>query len=229
MNLSKFIFVHKRTVLFFAALALLLFTLQPLLLSYYSDKKILISGDSTITSQACRSTSVASKLFNIRDIYNGYSATNIALGGHTINQQKKIWDELPNKTDFDIIIVQVGLNDMNTAIETTLVSYQAYIDAINSSKKAEAKVYISCMIPAKQRWIDLRWANGQHNWVKLNQAIMGGGSKPITGVNKRNDYHVLLLADEHGNLSSAYDCGDHIHENQDGADIIIKGFRKMIF
>ena len=32
-----------------------------------------------------------------------------------------------------------------------------------------------------------------------------------------------------GNLASQYDCGDHIHENQAGADIIIEGFRQMIF
>ena len=85
------------------------------------------------------------------------------------------------------------------------------------------------MLPAKQRWLDLGLVNGQSNWIALNDAIMGIGSSPITGVDKRNNYHVQLLSDGNGNLSSQYDCGDHIHENQAGADIIAQGFRNMIF
>ena len=81
------------------------------------------------------------------------------------------------------------------------------------------------MLPAKQRWIDFGMVNGQSNWLALNNAIMS----TITGVDKRNNYHVALLSDANGNLATQYDCGDHIHENQAGADIIIQGFRNLIF
>ena len=190
-----------------------------------TPKSVVLIGDSTITNHACRPDTIASKLFTTQEISQGWSATNLAVGGHTINNQLSVWNSYSGKQNHDIIIIQIGLNDMNTASETTISNYQNLINTINSTKKAGAKIFISCMLPAKQRWIDLGWVNGQSNWLSLNNAIMS----TITGVDKRNNYHVALLSDVNGNLATQYDCGDHIHENQAGADIIIQGFRGLIF
>ena len=188
-------------------------------------KSVVLIGDSTITNYACRPDTIASRLFTTQEISQGWSATNLAVGGHTINNQLSVWNSYSGKQNHDIIIIQIGLNDMNTASATTIANYQNLINTINSTKKSGAKVFISCMLPAKQRWIDLGWVNGQSNWLALNNAIMS----TITGVDKRNNYHVALLSDANGNLATQYDCGDHIHENQAGADIIIQGFRGLIF
>ena len=188
-------------------------------------KSIALIGDSTITSQACRADTIASKLLTPTEISNGWSATNLAVGGATINAQKSTWNAYGGKTSHDIIIIQVGLNDMGTASSTTNANYQSLIDQVNATKKVGAKLYISCMLPCKQRFVDLGMATGQANWLALNNAIMGS---TFTGVDGRNNYHVALLDDGVGNLAAAYDCGDHIHENQAGADIIIAGFRTMI-
>jgi len=191
-----------------------------------TGQKVALMGDSTIAAYACRSESVAQKLLTPTEITDGWSAVNLAVPGHTINQQLSVWNTDLNKSTYDIIIVQTGLNDMNTATATTLTNYQNLINQINATKKAGAKVYISCMLPCKQRFVDLGMATGQSNWVALNNAIM---DSTFTGVDKRNNYHVSLLDDGNGNLAAAYNCGDHIHENQAGADIIITGFRNMIF
>lgn len=190
-----------------------------------TPKSVVLIGDSTITSQACRPDTIASRLFTTQEISQGWSATNLAVGGHTINNQLSVWNSYSGKQNHDIIIIQVGLNDMNTSSATTIANYQNLINTINNTKKAWAKVFISCMLPAKQRFTDLGLANGQSNWLALNDAIMN----TITGVDKRNNYHVALLSDANGNLATQYDCGDHIHENQAGADIIIQCFRALIF
>jgi len=189
-------------------------------------KKVALIGDSTIAAYSCRSQTIAQTLFTPTEITDGWQAVNLAVPGHTINQQLAVWNADSNKSTYDIIIVQIGLNDMNTATATTLTNYQNLINQINATKKAGAKVYISCMLPCKQRFVDLGMATGQSNWVALNNAII---DNTFTGVDKRNNYHVSLLDDGNGNLAAAYNCGDHIHENQAGADIIITGFRNMIF
>lgn len=191
-----------------------------------TPESVVLLGDSTITSQACRTETIAEILFTPTEQSQGWSAHNLAVGGHTINDQLAVWNAYANKTDHDIIIIQVGLNNMGANISDTLSQYQNLVNTVNSTKKAGAKVFISCMLPCKQRWVDLGMMPGaQSNWVALNNAIM----TTITGVNKRNDYHVSLLDDGSGNLAAAYDCGDHIHENLAGAEIIRDGFRLMIF
>lgn len=189
-------------------------------------RKVVISGDSTLDAYACRTETIASKLFTGNEISEGYLAVNIAVQGHTINQQLAVWNNLTNKTEFDCIIVQIGLNDMNGELSNILTNYQSYINQINSTKRSDAKVFISCMLPCRQRWVDLGlFPTAQNNWEALNSAIMTS----INGVDKRNNYHVALMSDGNGNLATQYNCGDNIHENQAGANVIIQGFRKMIF
>lgn len=186
-------------------------------------KKIVILGDSTIAAFSCRTTTVASHIFSEFEKSEGFDAVSLAVPGHTINQQLTEWNNYSEKQNIDIIIVQVGLNDLNQSSSTIIANYQALIDQINATRKPGAKVVISCMSPARENLS--AWPNGYSNWLALNNAIM----TTITGADYRNDYHVSIMSDGNGNLKSIYDCGDHVHENQAGADVIVQGFRNVIF
>ncbi|REC56961.1 hypothetical protein DRF62_02045 [Chryseobacterium piscium] len=190
-----------------------------------SKKKFLISGDSTIAAYACRGQTIASQLFTQNEISQGFSAQNIAVPGHTINQQLAAWNALSNKNFFDVVLVQIGLNDVEQNINTVLTNYQNYINQIRSDIRPDAEIWISCMNPAKKAYLDAGKPQAYANWVTLNNAIMS----TISNVDKRNNYHVSLLSDGSDNLADQYNCGDNIHENQAGADIIKEGFRSMIF
>jgi len=190
-----------------------------------TKKKFLISGDSTIAAYACRSSSIASELFTTNEVDQGFSAQNIAVPGHTINQQLASWNALVNKSTFDVVIVQIGLNDVEQNINTVLSNYQNYINKIRSDIRTDAEIWISCMLPAKKAYLDVNKPQAYENWKTLNTAIM----TTINNVDKRNNYHVTLLGDGDDNLATQYNCGDNIHENQAGADVIITGFRSMIF
>jgi len=205
------------------------------------NKRVVISGDSTLAAFACRTDTIASHLFTSDEQTDGKTAVNIAVPGHTINQQLATWNTLSYavKKSFDFIIIQIGLNDIyNTAITQCISNLQNYVNTVNSSKKTGAKIILSCMLPCKQRWIALNTPGfdpylqndpvvTQQNWIDLNKSIMNQNTSlpNITGVDFRNNYHVSLMDDGNGNLKPAYDCGDYIHENQAGADIIIQGFR----
>lgn len=192
---------------------------------FINGAKVMILGDSTLSAYNCRTTSIAEELFTVQENTNGYQAFTLAFPGSSINQQLTAWNADTNKLNYDIIIVQVGLNDIEPNINTTLTNYQNLITAINSGKKSGAKVVVSCMTPARARFEQIPITDGYSKWLQLNNAIM----TTITGVDVRNNYHVALLNDGNGNLATQYDCGDLIHENQDGADIIITGFRNIIF
>lgn len=197
--------------------------------------KVLISGDSTMTSQACRVDPISKHLFTESEKEQGYFAENIAVGGNTIQQQNLIWNNLTSgkKASFDYILIQVGLNNCleNNSV-VAINALQTYVNNVNSTKKNEGKIILSCMLPCKARWKYLNDNNiypnnpavSQQNWVDINYAIMN----TITGVDYTNDYHVALLDDGNGNLNPLYDCGDFIHDNQAAADIRIQGYRNII-
>ncbi|KQR93287.1 hypothetical protein ASG01_08805 [Chryseobacterium sp. Leaf180] len=207
-----------------------------------NPKRIIISGDSTITSQACRSEPISNFIFTDSEKNEGYFAENIAVGGNTIQQQNTIWNNLTSdkKKSFDFIFIQVGLNNCaNGNSSVVIAALQSYVNDVNATKNADAKIILSCMLPCKYRWTYLNDSGilpnnpvqSQQVWTDLNKAIMNQNSSlpNISGVDFRNDYHVTLLADVNGNLNPIYDCGDYIHQNQAGADIIIQGIRNIIF
>lgn len=202
---------------------------------------VLITGDSTMAAFACRSTSIAQNLFTSQEQLLGKSAFNIAVGGNTINQQLTIYNNLNEslKKTFDFVLVQVGLNDCVTGNSTQAINdLQNYVNVINSSKKTGAKIILSCMLPCKYRWTYLNSSGilpnnptlSQQVWIDMNKAIMNQNSSlaNIIGVDYRNNYHVLLMDDGNGNLKTELDCGDYIHENQLGAEIMITGYRNII-
>lgn len=201
-----------------------------------SASKGLLIGDSTIAAYL-GTNGIDYYLLENSDIQLGSTILNQAVPGHTINQQLAVYNADANKATYDWIIVQVGLNDMVTFGEsatTVIARYQNLINTIFSTKKASAKIIVSAMLPCKQRWIDLLGttdgAAAQAKWEAVNEAIMGGGANPVVNVDFRNNQHVEPLSDGTGNLSVAYNpSNDHIHENNQGRQIIASAFRSILF
>ena len=127
--------------------------------------------------------------------------------------------------------MQIGLNDMNPSGQATqdvISSYQSFVDYIRGVVSPRCKIYVSQMLPCKQRWIDLYGAvNGvvaQQKWTDVNYVI----ANTITNVDGRITSHVPLLDDGNGNLKVEYDTGDGIHENIAGRQIIANAWRDKL-
>lgn len=156
--------------------------------------------------------------------------TSVAQGGDTILGQTSKFSALTNTQEFDVVIIQIGLNDMasNQTTETVLTNYQNLVNLVRSNTNPRCKVYVAKMLPCKQRFIDYYGATeglvSQQRWLDLNNSIMN----TVTGVDGRIDSHVPLLDDGNGNLKLEYDTGDHIHENVAGRQIIANAWRDKL-
>jgi peptidoglycan hydrolase-like protein with peptidoglycan-binding domain len=193
--------------------------------SYSVYGTVVALGDSTVATYA-GGNQVVDYLFTNDQITQGWTATNIAVPGHTIAQQKTTYLATGNRATFDVTVVQIGLNDLipGEVASVAIARLQDLIDTINSNKKAGSKILIATMIPPKQRLIDVYGGtNGlisYQKWIDMNEAIKGNGLTPVTGVDYRVSNHTALLNDGSGNLASIYDTGDHIHENNAARTII---------
>lgn len=183
---------------------------------------VFVIGDSTIAPGSNKTLGVSDRFFTTEERNQGYASTSIAQAGDTIQGQLSKWNANGVKQNYDLIFVQVGLNNMNDNISTTKTAYQNLINTINSTKKSGAKIFASCMLPCKSRWAMLGWANGQSNWIELNRFIM----EDVTGVDYRHNAHVPLLDDGDGNLAPAYNSGDNIHENDAGCIVMVNTYRQ---
>lgn len=157
--------------------------------------------------------------------------TSVATPGDTIQGQRTKFAALANHTDYHVVIMQIGLNDMNPSGQATqdvISSYQSFVDYIRGVVSPRCKIYVAKMLPCKQRFIDvygeINGAASQQRWLDLNNAIMN----TITNVDGRIDSHVPLLDDGNGNLKLEYDTGDHIHENVAGRQIIANAWRDKL-
>lgn len=191
---------------------------------YSAVFSVLVMGDSTIASGSGKTLGVSERLFTQEERSLGYSAESIAQAGDTIQGQLNKWNASAKKNHYDIIFIQIGLNDMNSEISNIKGKYQNMVNTINSTKKSGAKVFVSCMLPCKSRWDMLGWLNAQSNWVELNRFIM----EDVTGVDYRHNAHVPLLDDGNGNLAPQYNSGDNIHENDEGCIVMVNTYRKRL-
>jgi lysophospholipase L1-like esterase len=192
-----------------------------------------IFGNSTVASYFGQNN-ISVYLRSECDVLRNTPIDTFAVPGHSINQQKAIWDAIPDKTIYDWIVVEIGLNDMQPAeaASVAIARLQAFINDINASKKTGALVFVATMTPAKQRWYNTYGSTdaalAQAKWVAFNQAVTGGGSTPITGVSARISQHTTDLGDGTGNLAAGYDMGDGIHPNNAGREIIGNSWRAVI-
>jgi hypothetical protein len=188
-------------------------------------------GDSTVAYYSAVMLPVANYLLTDAEKCR-YAVAPIAVQGHTIAQQKTDWTAYPQKLVLKWVVIQIGLNDMDPAVATatTIAALQDLVDTVRSGVSSTCKIIICTMTPAYQRWPSVPWtqATAQAKWVATNEAIMGRGSSPITGVDFRREEHTTLLSkDVSGNaaLADAYDSGDHIHENAAGRAIVAQSWR----
>jgi lysophospholipase L1-like esterase len=56
--------------------------------------------------------------------------------------------------------------------------------------------------------------------LDINEAVIGGGSNPITGASVTVSSHYAAMTDGSDNLAAAYDTGDGIHPNLAGRQIV---------
>ncbi len=182
-------------------------------------------GDSTVATYA-GGTEVANYVLSGADHFRTHGITTIAVPGHTIAQQKTVWQSTTGRDKADWVIIQVGLNDMDPSVSTTagkIAEYQDLVDTVRSDN-ATCKIIVATMTPAYERWPVISWnqAQAQARWVALNDAIKGLGSTPILRVDARVSSHTTSLSyNVSGNaaLAPAYDTGDKIHTNNAGRTI----------
>lgn len=166
----------------------------------------------------------------------GLVGKNLAVPGNTIAQQKAAWQALsaPVKQSLQAVFIQIGLNDMTAseAASAAISRIQDLVATVRADVSATCKVYISKMIPCRQRFMDLFGATdgpiSQQKWTDVNDAISGIGSFAITNVDGRITAHVPLMGDGAGNLAAPYDTGDHIHPNDAGRQINANAWRGQL-
>lgn len=186
-----------------------------------------VLGDSTISSFVNAGVSVPSLLrTGTAALENNVRV--LAYPGSTIANQKTQWQAFSatEKSTLQWVMIQIGHNDIapTTDAPTVIASLQDLIATVRADVPASCKIYVGQMSPAKQRFIDVHGAvdgaTVYQQWLDVNEAINNGGATPITGVDGRIVDHVATLNDGSGNLTAAYDTGDHIHENNSGRQVI---------
>lgn len=188
-------------------------------------------GNSTV-ARYLNGASVAALLFTPEEIAQGYSCHSLAVPGHTIYQQLALWKSYADKSQVDWIMVEIGLNDLRPAdpLDSALYRYQKMIDTINLTRKPGAKVILATMTPDRERIMEVFKEQGKLSYKKylaMNEAIMGKGKHPITGVDYRFNGHTIALADKKGNLLPEYEVlrKDHVHENTAGRLVVASYWR----
>lgn len=188
-------------------------------------------GDSTVTTYSSQDY-VANLLYTSAEKCSQRGVANLAVAGDTIAQQKTAWTNFVDKTVPRWVVVQVGLNDMNPAVATatTIAAYQDLIDTIRAGVSASCKIIVATMTPAYERWaaVGFNSANAQAKWVALNDAIMGRGGSPITGVDGRIEQHttdLTTLVSGNAALNPTYDIGDKIHPTTAGRQLIADSWK----
>lgn len=192
----------------------------------------LIMGDSTIAAYLGQS-GIDAFLYTGADAVSGSAIYNQAVPGQNAQQQKAVWVADTNKTRYDWIIIQIGLNDINPAVTSAsiIASIQDLVDTIIQGKKPSAIIIMSAMLLCKARWVSTWGAvdgeTAYQQQLTVNNAIMGVGGG-IYNVDYRVNKHVNMLSDVNGYLTANYNLGDGIHENEAGRKIIAAGWRHIL-
>lgn len=155
-------------------------------------------------------------------LVSGHNHILVASPSATIAQQKTAWQGAGNRSSAAFVIIQIGLNDRDPAeaASVAIARLQDLVDTVRADIPASAKVFVSKMVPCRAFLItqygEINGEVAYQKWLSMNEAIAGGGSIPITGVDGRIFEHEALMNDGSGNLKSEYDIGDDIHPNNTG-------------
>jgi len=190
----------------------------------------IVIGDSTVATFA-GGTEIANFVHQGADYFRSHGINSIAVPGHTIAQQKTVWQSTAGRSYADWVVVQIGLNDCDPSIATatTIAAYQDLIATIRADNST-CKIIVATMTPAYERWPNIPWtqAAAQAKWQAINDAVSGLGASPITGVDARVTSHTPAISYDVGGfpgLAPVYDTGDLIHENNAARTIIGAAWR----
>jgi uncharacterized membrane protein len=187
---------------------------------------ILILGDSTIGyyPQGVNCNNCSDYLQNTKTILD------LAVTGFTIAQSKTALAAVAValKSSMKTVFIHVGLNDCDPAVETatTIAAYQDLVNTVTGVVAVGAKIIGCAMIPFKQAFIYRYGADdgllAYQKWLDVNEAIMGGGASPITGLTLAVNSHSIAMNDGTGQLAAQYldVTGPDYHENETGRILI---------
>ncbi len=187
---------------------------------------ILILGDSTIGyyPQGVNCNNCSDYLQNTKTILD------LAVTGFTIAQSKTALAAVAValKSSMKTVFIHVGLNDCDPAVETatTIAAYQDLVNTVKGVVAVGAKIIGCAMIPFKQAFIYRYGADdgllAYQKWLDVNEAIMGGGASPITGLTLAVNSHSIAMNDGTGQLAAQYldVTGPDYHENEAGRILI---------
>jgi hypothetical protein len=181
-------------------------------------------GNSTVGTYGSSTEPVSYFMRTAPEVDAGNVVDNLAVSGHIISQQQAAWEAYADKANVDYVIVMVGRNNLSSGDNATTIiaKYQVLIDTIVSQKKAACSVIVAAILPSNATLNDA----AQAKWVLVNEAIMGGGATPITGVDARVDAHSIALNDGDDNLAEPYDL-DGTHEDNRGR-FLIAGYWRIV-
>lgn len=174
--------------------------------------------------------------FTPEEVTAGYAAYSTATGGHTIEQQIAAWNALPDKTLYDVVTIQLGLNNVallqGTAAECVAL-VQGLVDQIKLEGKPGVKVVSCLMTPAYGRWLADAGGNPVGAAVKQDMwAAMNEGFATLDNVDGVVSSYVEAMSDEDFAILPEYEssANDGIHDNTIcRAGVRIPAMRAVIF
>jgi hypothetical protein len=191
----------------------------------------MLLGDSLLATYSGYSQ-VSDFILTTADTQLGSTITTDAWPADTIANQSATFLADTAHNTYDWIGIEIGFNDAADSAATIIGKYQTFVNLVNTHKKADCLVFLVATQHNKSglvRMYGSEGGNARYNTlVSLNQAVMGGGSTPITAVSYRMDSHLGYLEDENGNLRTEYDPGDNIHSLDPGRKCQAQEMRKML-
>ncbi len=196
-----------------------------------------VLGDSTITTVNVSTPMPNAYAVSLMTGCLICGSADVSRAGDRIADQKLEWNNIADKSALEVVMIQLGLNDVKGRIgnagvstSTVIADLQDLVNTVNADKPAGCKVYISQINPCKG-WLDVAtdpaaaWAG----WQAYNDAIAGLGATPITGVDGRITSHIAQLNDGAGYLKSIYNYNvDDVHESGEARYIIAQAWRAKL-
>lgn len=168
-------------------------------------------------------------------VQTSHARVSLDVGGSTIASRKAAWTAYAHKSSIRWVNIQIGLNDMQPSVTlpTLIARLQDLVDNVRPYLLPGAVIMLSQVTPARGRFHDLFGEiDGDlvYNslWLPYNEAIMGLGPTPITGVDIRVDAHQIALNDGSGYLIPERDRGDHIHFDPAGVQINVDAWEAAL-
>lgn len=190
--------------------------------SVINPLRILAIGDS-IVANGYGQNGIYDYVLNSDDLANGATISSQAVQGADINNQRDFFLADPNKATYDVIFMQIAINNLGGGgdYDGTYFQYQRFVNDLKSNGKAGLILILSLMTPARELLITR--GNAQEYWEQLNADIAGISSTPITGADGVVTQHVGIIGDSQYNIKPQYKISgmdDGIHINNSAKSII---------